>query len=596
MAALDNSKPLLKSLTMPKSVDLSGGSKAVSITVGATDQGLGVDFVAFTFDKSYQSSYGRSSSFSFYDSQDSFSDGVSSSSQIFTKDTASGTYTISGLSVYDKAGNYTYYTTADLVAAGLQTTIDVTGGAPAADTVKPRLTSLTMPKSLDLSGGSKAVSITVGATDQGLGVDFVAFSFDNIYQSSYGRSSSFSFYDSQDSFSDGVSSSSQIFTKDTASGTYTISGLSVYDKAGNYTYYTTADLVAAGFQTTIDVTGVSVADTFKPRLTSLKMPKSVDLSGGSKAVSVTVGATDQGLGVDFVAFTFDKSYQSSYGRSSSFSFYDSQDSFSDGVSSSSQIFTKDTASGTYTISGLSVYDKAGNYTYYTTADLVAAGFQTTIDVTDAPGGSLSLIGTALGDAIVGGPGDDLISGRDGDDTISGGDGRDTLFGDAGADLILGGAGNDELRGYIGNDTLFGDDGDDRIYGEQGDDFIGAGAGNDLVFGGDGADALIGEGGNDTLFGEAGNDILDGRDGDDFIGAGAGDDRLFGGAGNDALVGNSGTIPCSENSETTGSKDVKAPTSWAVVRATTASLAAPITTISMARTATTCCSAMPATMG
>ncbi|WP_298955906.1 calcium-binding protein [uncultured Methylobacterium sp.] len=538
MAAPDTTKPRLTSLTLPGSVDLSGGNKSVSVSVGATDEGLGVDTVSVIFDKSFQSTYGRSSSFVFRDSDDSFVDGSSSDSELFTTATGSGTYTVSLVGVYDKAGNFTSYSTAELQAAGFQTSFTVTGAA-AADSAKPRLTSLTLPNSVDLSGGNKSVSVSVGAADEGLGVDTVTVIFDKSFQSTYGRSSSFVFRDSDDSFADGSSSDSELFTTATGSGTYTVSLVGVYDKAGNFTSYSTAELQSAGFRASFAVTGGAGSDTIKPRLTSLTLPSSVDLSGGNKSVSMSVGAADEGLGVDTVTVIFDKSFQSIYGRSSSFVFRDSDDSFADGSSSDSELFTTATGSGTYTVSLVGVYDKAGNFTSYSTAELQAAGFQTSFTVTDGLTRNLNLVGTSSNETLTGGDGSDYISGLGGDDTLIGGAGTDTVFGDAGADRINGGDGADELRGYFGNDTIFGDFGDDRIYGEQDDDFIGAGAGNDSLFGGDGADALIGETGNDTIFGEYGDDFLDGREDDDFIGAGAGNDLVLGGSGNDALIGETG---------------------------------------------------------
>ncbi|WCM25838.1 cadherin domain-containing protein [Sphingomonas sp. QA11] len=123
-------------------------------------------------------------------------------------------------------------------------------------------------------------------------------------------------------------------------------------------------------------------------------------------------------------------------------------------------------------------------------------------------------GAAAGDTYVGIEG---IVGSPLGDTLLGDATANILLGIGGADTLRGRAGDDLLNGGAGNDILYGDDGADTLYGENGDDIIYGGAGNDVLIGG------------------AGNDTLNAESGDDFLDGGAGNDILTGGVDNDTYV-------------------------------------------------------------
>jgi Ca2+-binding RTX toxin-like protein len=163
----------------------------------------------------------------------------------------------------------------------------------------------------------------------------------------------------------------------------------------------------------------------------------------------------------------------------------------------------------------------------------------------------NIIGTPLGDTIVGDNADNWLYGLAGNDRMWGGTGDDILNGGAGADILTGGAGLDstsyancdtgvrvvlfqgtgrygdaegdlfgsieEVIGSQHQDELFGDNADNRLFGLGDHDNIEGDSGNDMLDGGDGSDKLYGQDGNDTLIGRAGQD------------------RLFGGAGADTFV-------------------------------------------------------------
>lgn len=144
-----------------------------------------------------------------------------------------------------------------------------------------------------------------------------------------------------------------------------------------------------------------------------------------------------------------------------------------------------------------------------------------------------IFGLGGADTLQGMGGNDLLDGGAGNDILEGGNGNDTLIGGAGNDRLDGGAGNDLLQGGAGNDTYVAVDAGDTI--EEG-----LNAGTDLVqtamnaftlganlenltYTGTGNFAGTGNAVANTITGGAGNDVLDG---------GAGNDILIGGAGND----------------------------------------------------------------
>lgn len=168
-----------------------------------------------------------------------------------------------------------------------------------------------------------------------------------------------------------------------------------------------------------------------------------------------------------------------------------------------------------------------------------------------------VVGTEVGDTLIGHVGNDTLRGLGGDDfifddegkdVVEAGDGNDTVMTGIDDDVVMAGTGNDVVMAGAGNDLVFGEDGDDALLGEDGNDILFGGAGNDLVSGGvgndvlsgnDGDDVITGEQGNDALFGGNGADQLMGNEGDDRLQGDDGDDLLDGGSGNDLMIGGAG---------------------------------------------------------
>jgi Ca2+-binding RTX toxin-like protein len=177
-------------------------------------------------------------------------------------------------------------------------------------------------------------------------------------------------------------------------------------------------------------------------------------------------------------------------------------------------------------------------------------------------GDDALIGSEIGDDLIGGGGVDSLRGGKGHDHLTpgpgggeaiGGEGRDTVSvagdgdwkindarvllvqadeittlgsiefaavtGGPGANLISGGSftGNLRLKGRGAGDLLQAGEGNDRILGGDGNDFVQAGSGDDELEGGTGGDSLSGDSGNDELRGGGGDDTCRGGPGaDSFV--------------------------------------------------------------------------------
>ncbi len=117
---------------------------------------------------------------------------------------------------------------------------------------------------------------------------------------------------------------------------------------------------------------------------------------------------------------------------------------------------------------------------------------------------------------------------------------DQLIGNSAANVLDGGAGNDQLRGLGGADTLIGGLGTDTAhYGDsaQGVTVTIDDSGNGTGLGGDAQGDVLQ--GIEHLTGSAFDDVLSAGAGANLLQGGAGNDRLRGGAGADTLVGGDG---------------------------------------------------------
>lgn len=292
--AQDTAPPVLVTYSYsPASFDVSSSPTVLSGTIQATDNSSGLQSAFLAF---YSPSGQRR--VDCHSSQGAFSgtllSGTFTCQGVFPQYTETGQWSLEFLSISDKAGNTATYSRAQLQAMGLPTTLALTGTA---DLTPPSLASFTFsPASITIVGSPVAVTGSITATDNlsGLYLAYIAFYSPSGQQrvdcySAPGDPSSGTplngTYNCSGSFDPGVET-----------GSWRVQFIELRDRVDNTRYYTTSELQALGFSTTLQVTAVT--DSSPPVLTGLTLsPLSVNTSSGSAPISGVVQAADTGTGV-----------------------------------------------------------------------------------------------------------------------------------------------------------------------------------------------------------------------------------------------------------------------------------------------------------
>ena len=402
-----------------------------------------------------------------------------------------------------------------------------------ADTTRPVLTSLTFPSNVDVTSGGKYLSFSAGATDTGLGVSYVSVIFDKKWQGSYGNESSFSAYDSQDSFSDGISSSSNYIASSSGAGTYSISSVYVYDKAGNSSVYSQSQLANMGIKTSFSIIDQNLAPT-----AFITAPTVLTEGDASGAITLTLKDVSQVSTTVSMAVVADQSTATN-GSDVNVSNY----------LGSYQISRSPAGNYEIALPSVEVLDDLLAEGQETIAIRITASGQTFDTGTDSTIVKIAIrdndiVGSANADTLIGTNRRDDLTGLDGDDTLRGMAGNDRLFGGAGNDLLDGGAGADRMTGGTGNDRYIVDSASDQVIElpGEGHDTVYASVSvtladnvEDVVLTGTSAINATGNALANTLTGNAAANRLSGLGGDDVLIPGGGNNVVDGGEGNDLLV-------------------------------------------------------------
>jgi hypothetical protein len=150
----------------------------------------------------------------------------------------------------------------------------------------------------------------------------------------------------------------------------------LYDNVGNNQEYSTSDLQALGFPTTLQVT--SIQDTTPPVLTGFTFsPTAVNTTTNPATVSVTAQITDDLSGVREAYLGFN-----SPSGSQNVTVFLSLSSGTDlnGTWTGIGTFPVGSETGTWVVGVVVLYDNVGNNQEYSTSDLQALGFPTTLIV------------------------------------------------------------------------------------------------------------------------------------------------------------------------------------------------------------------------
>ncbi len=407
----DTLAPILTSLALPSTVDLSSGRAAFEIAAEAVDDASGVQQVIVWFDRPLihsiqlgDTGYQTGSLLGLFGIFDGWDDGAATRVFGLSPDNSPGILGIDRVTVSDGAGNTRIYGVAELEALGVDTTIELVGSVE--DTTPPELVSLVFPPVVDLSAGIAAFDIVAEASDDLSGIDDLIISLDRDILRSPGPQ--FGNFEARDFFglfgsavdwSDGTASEDFGLSPDNAPGIYTIQSARITDPVGNARVYTGAELAALGINTTIELTAPAP-----------NSPPSGDV--------VVLGTPLEGETLTADTATL---------------------SDADTLGALSYAWLRDGAP----------IEGAGGATYTLTEADVGAVISVEASYTDG-GGTQESVTSAATAAVA--PLGRLIEGTSGPDDLAGTAGADTILGAGADDTITGGAGDDILDGGEGADT------------------------------------------------------------------------------------------------------------------------------------------------
>ncbi|PXX41480.1 DUF4214 domain-containing protein [Undibacterium pigrum] len=202
----------------------------------------------------------------------------------------------------------------------------------------------------------------------------------------------------------------------------------------------------------------AAVDTTPPVLKSLNIPATVNLSKGDTPLVITAVASDEGSGVSSVVIELDAFLghvvKRHGGTLSTFEMDGEDDTWADGQSSQTYTITMVNQDRVYQVVGAQVFDKAGNVSNYSAAQLKALGVNTSISVTGSIG-AIAIDPSALSLVVSGTEGSDYLTGSKSNETFLAGGGNDIVVASGGNDFVNGGAGLDTLvlSGKMANYTV-----------------------------------------------------------------------------------------------------------------------------------------------
>lgn len=287
-AAADVTAPVLTSLTLPTTIDVSRASTFAPISAKISEIGSGVATIALqlsdalTLNFPYQGAAGHggvfggpvlaatltaySKAYGFYGGTIQFAQvgdiynldfNVLGAGVPISTQTSAGIYHVIGATITDVAGNVSTYSEAQLQALGGSTSITVV-----ADEIAPTLTKLTLPGTVVANGAAQSVGFSLEGMDDGTGLATSYIHFDRglpiNFPSEFGSDYMLL---RPASLASGSLVGGANFGARTAHGAYSIIDILLNDAGGNSRLYTAAELKALGFATSFTVAG-SVASDF----------------------------------------------------------------------------------------------------------------------------------------------------------------------------------------------------------------------------------------------------------------------------------------------------------------------------------------------
>jgi len=398
----------------PSTIDVSPGPVTVMATLQLTDDLSGASFARVTFrSPSFQSQF-----LGAVLTTGTRLNGTFEGDLTFPQFSENGTWTVSGVSLFDLAGNSAFIDTTTLMAGGFPTELTVVSDP--SDTNSPTVSSIGIsPSPVDVSSGSQSLMMALGLEDDLSGVVFApgpTGSFFNFFAAEIrSPSGAQSRFVSNRAFTLDPAGTPQSGTWDASlempqfsePGIWQIASIRLRDIAANQSFINTAALQALGLPTELEVISV-LSDTLPPELINFVFsPLLIDTSTSFQQVTVTMRIVDDLAGTDFSpdtptnSFFFGVGFRSPSGgqfRSAAFSFNLIQGDALDGVWEISVFFPQFSEAGTWRVTNVIVKDATRNITSLVTDDLAVLGFPTRLVVIQP-----SLMGDGtIGDPAAGG--------------------------------------------------------------------------------------------------------------------------------------------------------------------------------------------------
>lgn len=416
--ASDTAPPQLQSFSFsPSSIDTTMGQQQVQVTLSVTDDLAGVDGLPSALQVDFTSPSGAQrqlvSGFDAAGFTRTAGDGLSGTwagSITVPQFSEAGTWVVDAVLLRDEIGNQSTLNTVALQAS-YATTLVVASNQ---DVAPPQLQSFTFaPTTVDVSASSLPVTVTLGISEGLGGVDGPPAALQIDFRSPSGQQRQLvSGFDPLTGFTrtsgdpqSGTWQGTVTVPQSSEAGAWVVESVLLRDAIGNETSLDTATLNTS-FSTVLNVASVPF-DVSPPQLSSLSFtPTTVDTSGASAPVTVTLGVTDDLTGIDGVPATLQVDLRSPSGLQQQIvSGFDAGSGFTrtsggatagtwQGVATLPQF----SEPGTWRIDAVSLGDMLGNDTSLDTAALVLAGFPTELVV----GQASLLIDGSVADAAIGG--------------------------------------------------------------------------------------------------------------------------------------------------------------------------------------------------
>ena len=260
------------------------------------------------------------------------------------------------------------------------------------DQTAPRITSIAFSAdSFNIATGDTVLNITVNATDAGSGVGYLYLNL-NPPPAPGAESNGIALYCQASAYTgpgvtpgptNTVSWTCRIaFSPFSPAGKWTLSGISIQDRANNQRYVPETQLAASGMKTSVKVVNPN-GDVSKPAATSISIaPDSINLTtAADSTVTVTVAASDAGSGVGSLSIYF----RTPSGALGAYCYADlytipSGTATNQVTWSCKATLPRTSAAGTYTIASVSLRDRVGNSKTITGEEVAAAGWEASFKV------------------------------------------------------------------------------------------------------------------------------------------------------------------------------------------------------------------------